>query len=192
MRCGQPCHELPQRTPEITLWDWNLPLTPPLPRLVMLGCSFTCPSHPAWGLPRWHSGKQSTCQCRRCRRRKRHRFDPWVGKIPWRREWLPTAVFVPGEFHGQRSLVSYTPWGGKELGTTEQLSTSPVQVAQPAGMVSRDAVRHKSLNWGPSTCSLSRVWAEWVTQRATEKRISILDQKYSFMFQPRTALLLLG
>ena len=39
------------------------------------------------------------------------RFDPWVGKIPWRREWLPTPVFLPGESHGQRSLASYTPWG---------------------------------------------------------------------------------
>jgi len=39
----------------------------------------------------------------------RQRFDPWVGKIPWKREWLPTPVFLPGEFHGQRSLVGYNP-----------------------------------------------------------------------------------
>ena len=38
-------------------------------------------------LPRWHSGKESACQCRRC---KRHKFDPWVGKMPWRRAWGPT------------------------------------------------------------------------------------------------------
>ena len=38
-------------------------------------------------------------------------FDPWVGKIPWRREWLPTRAFLPGEFHGQRSLVGYTVHG---------------------------------------------------------------------------------
>ena len=38
-------------------------------------------------------------------------FDPWVGKIPWRKEWLPTPVFLPGEFHGQRSLVGYSLWG---------------------------------------------------------------------------------
>jgi len=36
--------------------------------------------------------------------------DSWVGKIPWRREWLPTPVFWPGEFHGQRSLEGYSPW----------------------------------------------------------------------------------
>ena len=40
---------------------------------------------------------------------KRCRFDPWVGKIPWRRAWQPTPVFLPGEPHGQRSLVGYGP-----------------------------------------------------------------------------------
>ena len=48
-------------------------------------------------------------------------FNPWVGKIPQRREWLPTPVFLPGEFHGQRSLVGYSPWGRKESDTAEQL-----------------------------------------------------------------------
>ena len=42
------------------------------------------------------------------------RFNPWVGKSPWRREWLPTPVFLPGESRGQRSLVGYSPWGRKE------------------------------------------------------------------------------
>ena len=41
-------------------------------------------------------------------------FNPWVGKIPWRREWLPTPVFLPGEFHGQRSLMGYSPQVLKE------------------------------------------------------------------------------
>ena len=36
-------------------------------------------------------------------------FSPWVGKIPWRREWLPLPVFLPGKFHGQRSLAGYSP-----------------------------------------------------------------------------------
>ena len=54
---------------------------------------------------------------------KRHGFDPWVGKIPWRRKWQPTPVFLPGEFHGQKSLVGHSPWGRKELDTTERLST---------------------------------------------------------------------
>ena len=47
-------------------------------------------------------------------------FNACVRKIPWRREWQPTPVFLPGEFHGQKSLVGYSPWGCKELGMTEQ------------------------------------------------------------------------
>ena len=54
----------------------------------------------------------------------RHRFDPWIGKIPWKREWQPTPVFLPGEFHGQRSLAGYSPWSYKEKDTTEQLTLS--------------------------------------------------------------------
>ena len=46
--------------------------------------------------------------CLQCRK---PRFDPWVGKISWRREWLSTPIFLPGEFHGQRSLVGYSQWG---------------------------------------------------------------------------------
>ena len=48
----------------------------------------------AWGSPRGDNGRESVCQCRR---RKRPGFNPWVGKIPWRRAWQPTAVFLPGE-----------------------------------------------------------------------------------------------
>ena len=51
-------------------------------------------------------------------------FDPWVGKIAWKREWLPTPVFLPGEFHGQRNLAGYSPWGGRESDTTHQLTHS--------------------------------------------------------------------
>ena len=49
-------------------------------------------------------------------------FDPWVGKITWRREWLPTPAFLPGEFHGQRSLVGYRPWGHKVLNKLKVIS----------------------------------------------------------------------
>ena len=57
----------------------------------------------------------SPCQCRRS---KRCRFDPWVGKIPWRRKWQTTPVFLPGKSHGQRSLVGSSP---QEMDVTEQL-----------------------------------------------------------------------
>ena len=45
--------------------------------------------------------------------------DPWVGKIPWRREWLPTLLFLNGEFHGQWGLAGYSSWGHKESDMTE-------------------------------------------------------------------------
>ena len=53
------------------------------------------------------------CQCRRLRRR---RFEAWVGKIPWRRKWQPTPVFLPGKSPGERSLVGYSLWGHKRVG----------------------------------------------------------------------------
>ena len=61
------------------------------------------------GLPRWYSGKESACQG------GRPRFDPWIGKIPWRREWKLTPEFLPGESHGQGTLEGYSPRGHKEL-----------------------------------------------------------------------------
>ena len=55
--------------------------------------------------------------CLQCRRL---RFNPWVGKIPWSREWQPPSIiFLPGESHEQRSLTGYSPWGCKELDKTE-------------------------------------------------------------------------
>ena len=63
-------------------------------------------------LPWWHSGRESSCQCRR---HKRCRFDPWVRKIPQRRRWQPTPIFLTGESHGQRNLADYSPWGRKEM-----------------------------------------------------------------------------
>ena len=54
-------------------------------------------------------------------------FSLWVGKIPWKRKWQPTLVFLPEEFHGKRSLVGYTPWGCKESGMTYQLNNNIVR-----------------------------------------------------------------
>ena len=82
------------------------------------------------GFPGGISGKEPSCQYRRCKRRG---FGPWVGKIPWRRAWQPTLVFLPGDSHGQGSLVDYSPqgspvhgslvgyspWGHEESYTTE-------------------------------------------------------------------------
>ena len=71
------------------------------------------------GFPGGASGKESAYQSRR---RKRHGFHPWIGKIPWRHTWQPTPVFLPGESHGQRSLVGYIPWGCKEWDMTKDLA----------------------------------------------------------------------
>ena len=73
------------------------------------------PSRLQWGFPGGSDGKSVCLQC------GRPRFNPWVGKIPWGRKWQPTLVLSPEEFHGQRSLVGYSPWGRKESDTTEWL-----------------------------------------------------------------------
>ena len=51
-------------------------------------------------------------------------FDSWVGKICWQRKWKPTSIFLPGKFHGQRSLAIYSPWGVKESNKTEATELS--------------------------------------------------------------------
>ena len=63
-------------------------------------------------LPWWLSGKESACQCRRLR------FDPWVRKIPWRRKWQPTPVFLPGKSYGQRTLAGHKEPFGVAKGQT--------------------------------------------------------------------------
>ena len=63
-------------------------------------------------LPRWFNNKESACQCRRCRKCW---FDPWVRKIPWRKAWQPTPIFLSGKSHGQRILAGFSLWGRKEL-----------------------------------------------------------------------------
>ena len=73
-----------------------------------------------YGLPRWHSDKESACQCRSHRRCG---LDPRLRKIPWSRKWQTTAVFLPGKSHEQRSLAGYSPWGHRESDTTEYMCT---------------------------------------------------------------------
>ena len=69
-------------------------------------------------LPWWLSGKKLACQCRR------HRFNPWVRRIPWRRKRQPTPV-LPGKSRGQRNLAGYSPWGHKRV--RHQLATKQQQ-----------------------------------------------------------------
>ena len=64
------------------------------------------------GLPWWLSSQESTWKYRRLG------FNPWVGKIAWRRKWQPTPVFLSGKSYGQRSLAGHSPWGHQVLDTT--------------------------------------------------------------------------
>ena len=81
-----------------------------------LAIRFSTHPNPAEGLPWWLRWQRTHLQCRR------HGFDPWIGKIAWRRERLPTPVFWPAECHGQRNLAGYSPWGRKESDTAVRLT----------------------------------------------------------------------
>ena len=74
------------------------------------------PTHIKKGFPSALRSEESTSQCSRY---NRHQFDPWVRKIPWRRAWQPTPVFLPGESHGWGILVNYSPWGFMESDMSE-------------------------------------------------------------------------
>ena len=73
-------------------------------------------STPIWTNSWWLRWLRICLQCRRLR------FNPWIGKIPWRREWQPTPVFLPGEFHGKRNPVGYSPQIRIESATTKPLT----------------------------------------------------------------------
>ena len=81
-----------------------------------------CPFSQCVGLP--CLGEESTCQCRRCG------FNLWVRKIPWRRKWQPTPVFLPGTSHRQRSLARYSPCGCKESDTVTKQQQREVFISE--------------------------------------------------------------
>ena len=130
-KCIRWCHSSAYRSPTVSQWNQScLRLLVPLRTQV---CCDEAPSAsepsspltlPSWitpllsislllGFPGGSDGKESACNSGNLG------FDPWVGKIPWRREQLPTPGFWPGEFHGL-----YSPWGHKESHMTEWLSLS--------------------------------------------------------------------
>ena len=96
------------------------------------------------GSLRGSAGKEPACQCRR---HKRCGFHLWVGKIPWRRKWRPTPVFLPGTSRGRRSLEASSPWGRRESDTTE--------LAQKAAK--NDKLRNPRFSYSSSS-------SEWTTQ----------------------------
>ena len=78
--------------------------------------------------------KKPSCQCRR---RQRLGFNVWVRKISWNGKWQPTPVFLPGKFHGQRSLVGYSPWGAKVHGVTKSRTRRSTHTQCVYGMAFR-------------------------------------------------------
>ena len=90
---------------------------------ILLSCLLQ--ARETFGFPGGSYGKV----CPQCRRLG---FNPWVGKIPWRRKWQPTPGFLPGESHGHRSLVGYSPWGHKELDMTEWYTHTHTQLSRMA------------------------------------------------------------
>ena len=81
-------------------------------------------------------------------------FDPWVGKLPWRRAWQPTPVFLPEESHGQRSPAGYSPWGLKELDTTEQLNDNITTCVHNPTELSRRHSQSVLAGWGQAELDL--------------------------------------
>ena len=85
----------------------------------------TPPERSSWGYSSevvlTSGGSEVKAFCLQCRRPG---FDPWVGKIPWRRKWQPTPVFLPGKSHGRKSLVAYSPRTRKEWDTTKRFHFS--------------------------------------------------------------------
>ena len=96
----------------------------------------------------------------------RHEFNPWVGKIPWRRKWHPISVFLPGKSHGQRSLAGYSPWGHKRV--SYSLATKQQQQQQ-------QNTHHKSFELSDNLQPFKTVFEEyWL----------ILDNIHSLVSEP--------
>ena len=114
-------------------WDSMETHSSPAPGNVEKQGNLACCS--PWGhkesyVTEWLSNNNKFCyrlpwwlSCEICLQCRRPRFNSWVKKIPWRRAWLPTPVFLPGEFHGWRSLVGYSPWGPKESIRSQRVRT---------------------------------------------------------------------
>ena len=97
-------------------------------------------------LPRWYSGKESVCQCKRCL------FSPWAGKIPWRRKWQPAPILLPGKFHGQRSLVGYSPWGHKESDMIEHTYQTYCIYMYAFSFIPNFSIKWSSMSFRALTC----------------------------------------
>ena len=96
----------------------------------------------------------------------RPRFNLWVWKIPWRREWRPTPVFFPGESHGQRSLEGYGLWGHKESDTTQRLTLLTPHVAACGIWVLRPRIKLTPPAMEPAPPAVARSCNHWTTRES--------------------------
>ena len=119
--------------------------------------------------------KEPACQFRRC---ERHRFNPWVRKIPWRRKWQPTPVFMPEESHGQRSLAGYS------LGLQRWALTnlSPISLRKSVKVKVLVAQSCPTL-WDPMDCSPPDSSVHWILQARIQEWLAISFSRGSS--QPR-------
>ena len=112
---------------------------------------------------------------------RRPGFDPWVGKIPWRRKWQPTPVLLPGESHGRRSLVGYSPWGCKESDTTERLHSLTHSLIELLTICNFMDSIQEVMNWvialriqGPNNSTAKSVMRGSVKGRSHKGQLQIL------------------
>ena len=123
------------------------------------------------GFPRWFSSK-SSCQC------GRPRSYPWVRKIPQRREWQPTSLFLPRKFHGQRNLMGCSPWGHKESDMTKQLTQTHTVSVVAETMCVRYVKQGRRVRGKES----SELKTEW--EKAMAPHSSTLAWKIPWMEEP--------
>ena len=114
--------------------------------------------YPLWllikRLPKWLSGKESSCQCRKCG------VDPWRKKSPWRRKRHLTQVFLPGKSHGQKSLTGCSPWGCKRVRQLSDYTRTILSktVANRIQQLIRQAVHHGQVWFIPAKKAWYSIW----------------------------------
>ena len=135
-----------------------------------------------WGFP---GGQEYACQCKRY---LRHGFNPWVRKISWSRQWQPTPVFLPGKFHGQRSLTGFGPWScrvGPDWATEHTLTRGgDSQIKVPVKVKGTYSEILTANVWVITLCSSSRLnlYVDHFIQSIWQLYISYHHNLHSFFF----------
>ena len=119
-------------------------------------------------------------------------FAPWVGKISWKSEWLPTLVFLSWKFHGHRSLAGYSPWGPKELDMTEWLTLSfPSFLERHKSLIQGNYLRvgifehidNSNICWFKKYVFISSLFKSWDLYSALRKWLKYMSHKYALVFR---------